>query len=82
MSEINKKRTSKPAGKLLKKAAEKQTAARFDNHYSGGHGTRSAMFSMFYGLYGLFLRERTDAAAWRRTLADIAKWMPSMPVKA
>ena len=36
----------------------------------------------FYGLYGLFLRERTDAAAWRRTLADIAKWMPSMPVKA
>lgn len=30
-----------------------QTAARFDNHYSGGHGTRPAMFSMFYGLYGL-----------------------------
>ncbi|MBR4900261.1 MAG: sulfatase-like hydrolase/transferase [Victivallales bacterium] len=30
-----------------------QTAARFENHYSGGHGTRPAMFSMFYGLYGL-----------------------------
>ncbi|MBO4344531.1 MAG: DUF3413 domain-containing protein, partial [Victivallales bacterium] len=24
----------------------------FLNHYSGGHGTRPAMFSMFYGLYG------------------------------
>ena len=30
-----------------------QTACRFANHYSGGHGTRPAMFSMFYGLYGL-----------------------------
>ena len=30
-----------------------QTGTRFDNHYSGGHGTRPAMFSMFYGLYGL-----------------------------
>lgn len=27
-------------------------AARFDQHYSGGNGTRMAMFSMFYGLYG------------------------------
>lgn len=25
----------------------------FTNHYSGGHGTRPGMFSMFYGLYGL-----------------------------
>jgi len=24
----------------------------FKNHYSGGNGTRPAMFSMFYGLYG------------------------------
>ncbi|MBR6059441.1 MAG: sulfatase-like hydrolase/transferase [Victivallales bacterium] len=30
-----------------------QSAIRFDSHYSGGHGTRPAMFSMFYGLYGL-----------------------------
>lgn len=26
----------------------------FRNHYSGGNGTRMAMFSMFYGLYGNF----------------------------
>jgi membrane-anchored protein YejM (alkaline phosphatase superfamily) len=25
---------------------------RFEEHYSGGHGTRPGMFSMFYGLYG------------------------------
>ncbi|MDD3333547.1 MAG: sulfatase-like hydrolase/transferase [Proteiniphilum sp.] len=25
---------------------------RFAQHYSGGHGTRPGMFSMFYGLYG------------------------------
>lgn len=25
---------------------------RFQEHYSGGHGTRPGMFSMFYGLYG------------------------------
>jgi membrane-anchored protein YejM (alkaline phosphatase superfamily) len=25
---------------------------RFEQHYSGGHGTRPGMFSMFYGLYG------------------------------
>ena len=30
-----------------------QNAIRFDSHYSGGYGTRPAMFSMFYGLYGL-----------------------------
>lgn len=27
-------------------------ARHFLNHYSGGNGTRKAMFSMFYGLYG------------------------------
>lgn len=25
---------------------------RFTQHYSGGHGTRQGMFTMFYGLYG------------------------------
>jgi membrane-anchored protein YejM (alkaline phosphatase superfamily) len=29
-----------------------QGAWRFTQHYSGGHGTRESMFSMFYGLYG------------------------------
>lgn len=29
-----------------------QRAQHFVNHYSGGNGTRQAMFSMFYGLYG------------------------------
>ena len=37
-------------------------AARFENHYSGGNGTRMGLFSMFYGLYGSywfpFLEER------------------------
>jgi len=28
------------------------SSARFTNHYSGGNGTRMAIFSMFYGLYG------------------------------
>jgi len=29
-----------------------QKAQHFLNHYSGGNGTRKALFSMFYGLYG------------------------------
>jgi membrane-anchored protein YejM (alkaline phosphatase superfamily) len=29
-----------------------QKAARFNQHYSGGNGTRMAIFSAFYGLYG------------------------------
>jgi hypothetical protein len=29
-----------------------QKSIRFLNHYSGGSGTRMAVFSMFYGLYG------------------------------
>lgn len=29
-----------------------QNGWRFSQHYSGGHGTRPGMFSMFYGLYG------------------------------
>lgn len=29
-----------------------QKSQHFLNHYSGGNGTREAMFSMFYGLYG------------------------------
>ncbi len=37
-------------------------ANTFEQHYSGGNGTRMAMFSMFYGLYGTywfnFLKER------------------------
>jgi len=39
-----------------------QKAIRFNQHYSGGNGTRMAMFSAFYGLYGnywfKFLDER------------------------
>ena len=38
-------------------------AIQYNNHYSGGNGTRQGLFAMFYGLYGnywdLFLRERT-----------------------
>ncbi|HBG78973.1 MAG TPA: hypothetical protein DDW84_09090 [Phycisphaerales bacterium] len=29
-----------------------QKSISFQNHYSGGNGTRMAMFAMFYGLYG------------------------------
>lgn len=29
-----------------------QKGCRFQEHYSGGHGTRPGMFSMFYALYG------------------------------
>ncbi|MCR4291365.1 MAG: sulfatase-like hydrolase/transferase [Candidatus Kuenenia sp.] len=32
--------------------AEKST--QFDQHYSGGNGTRMGLFSMFYGLYGSY----------------------------
>jgi hypothetical protein len=39
-----------------------QKAIRFDHHYSGGNGTRMALFAAFYGLYGNywfdFLEER------------------------
>jgi len=39
-------------------------AIRFDQHYSGGNGTRMAMFAAFYGLYGNywfnFLHEQKD----------------------
>jgi hypothetical protein len=39
-----------------------QKAVRFDHHYSGGNGTRMAIFASFYGLYGNywfdFLEER------------------------
>ena len=39
-----------------------QKGVHFQNHYSGGNGTRMAMFAMFYGLYGnywfSFLAER------------------------
>jgi membrane-anchored protein YejM (alkaline phosphatase superfamily) len=31
-----------------------KTAHTFENHFSGGNGTRMAMFSMFYGLYGSY----------------------------
>lgn len=31
-----------------------RTANSFKQHYSGGNGTRMAMFSMFYGLYGTY----------------------------
>jgi hypothetical protein len=33
-------------------SAFSERAVRFTRHYSGGNGTRMAMFSMFYGLYG------------------------------
>lgn len=36
----------------------------------------------FFALYGAFLAVRADAAAWRRDLAAIAKWMPALEVKA
>jgi membrane-anchored protein YejM (alkaline phosphatase superfamily) len=29
-------------------------AWRFENHYSGGNGTRQGMFSLFYGIYGSY----------------------------
>jgi len=39
-----------------------QHAVSFNQHFSGGNGTRQALFSMFYGLYGnywdSFLRDR------------------------
>ncbi|MCE5186021.1 MAG: sulfatase-like hydrolase/transferase [Planctomycetaceae bacterium] len=31
-----------------------KSALRFQNHFSGGNGTRQAMFAMFYGLYGSY----------------------------
>ena len=36
-------------------------ATRFTDHYSGGNGTRMAMFSMFYGLYGNYWLPMLDA---------------------
>lgn len=44
----------------------------FQNHYSGGNGTRMGMFSMFYGLYGSywfpFLAERKGPLLMDRIL--------------
>lgn len=44
----------------------------FQNHYSGGNGTRMGMFSMFYGLYGSywfpFLAERKGPVLMDRIL--------------
>ena len=31
-----------------------QKAVTFENHYSGGNGTRMGLFAMFYGLYGSY----------------------------
>lgn len=31
-----------------------QKAISFENHYSGGNGTRMGLFAMFYGLYGSY----------------------------
>ncbi len=41
-----------------------------------------AFSDAFHALYGVFLRDRADAAAWQRTVAAIRKWLPTMPVKA
>lgn len=42
-----------------------QQARRYTHHYSGGHGTRMGVFTMFYGLYGNywfpFLNEHRSA---------------------
>lgn len=38
-----------------------QQAWRFDNHYSGGNGTRQGVFSMFYGLPGNYWPAFLDA---------------------
>lgn len=38
---------------MPKSFAFSKNAHRFANHYSGGHGTRPAIFSLFYGLYGM-----------------------------
>lgn len=38
-----------------------QGAWRFDNHYSGGNGTRQGVFSMFYGLPGNYWPAFLDA---------------------
>ena len=32
----------------------------------------------FYALYGVFLKLRTDDAAWDQTLADIRAWLPTL----
>ncbi len=48
-------------------------AQRFRHHYSGGNGTRMGMFSMFYGLYGLYwfqFLEATRSPVVMDTLMD------------
>lgn len=36
----------------------------------------------FYALYGVFLRERTDAKAWDATIRDIHAWLPKRRAQA
>ena len=35
-------------------AFAKQHDTRFQQHYSGGNGTRQGLFALFYGLYGIY----------------------------
>ncbi|MBR1837259.1 MAG: recombination-associated protein RdgC [Kiritimatiellae bacterium] len=52
--------------------------AAFLDHMAGLQDFADA----FYGLYGEFLRERSDAGAWTGTVAAIREWMPGMDEKA
>lgn len=36
----------------------------------------------FYALFGLFLRERTDADVWARTIRDVREWLPKRHAQA
>ncbi|MBI9015646.1 MAG: sulfatase-like hydrolase/transferase [Phycisphaerae bacterium] len=51
-----------------------QESINFKHHYSGGNGTRMAMFSMFYGLYGNywfpFLKNRIQPLIMQRLIED------------
>lgn len=51
-----------------------QRCVRYDQHYSGGYGTRPGVFAMFYGLYGnywhAFLNEKRGPLLMDWLLAD------------
>lgn len=48
-----------------------EKSSRFLNHYSGGHGTRPGLFSMFYGLHGF----SWDAFLDKRRPPLLLDWM-------
>lgn len=62
--------------KLPKEDENRDDASKFADgmmHYQ-------TLIEAFFGIYGIFLRERTDPEAWNAFIADFRKWLPKRHV--